>query len=419
MKIRTGVYLVAMLSLVLAEAVGAENAANYCRVAAVRGDALDWPAKHAWNLFLLLNHPALDKKFGRGLPDCTKPVGVAGTTALWETWRNASSEVYLADGREPPPWDDTSLPDEKPGAVPADDQGELSVHAKRMAAGKKIQFSPGDGVFSNSGGFGETRMNRPTFEFIRSECLFSKEGLQRYARAYGEGKKPAIKFPVDSIEVKAAWLDFDAEKIPESKRRTYYTAEYKGKKYGLSTLHVLTKDLPNWFWASFHHVDVPDNRKNETGDDYGRPPSLDGTVWANYVLGGTQVDYVKPTGEATILSDYYVEYNFQKSSCMTCHATASISKEGSMPFAQKRALCAMTLSSSDPDLDVNPSSCRTLLGEQWFQQGKDQLLFERGTPDPSWFKKDGVSFYLQSDFVYSIPFRAKKEVSAPPARCVW
>lgn len=403
---------------------------NYCQTTPSRSNALDLPSKHAWDLFLILNHPALDKNLGRGLPDCSKPIGAPGTTAVWETWRNAASEVYLQDGSEPPNWDDTKLhPDEAPGKVP--------LPSKKSEPGRiGFLFSPTDGIFHGAGAFGETRMNRATYEFVRNQCLYSVEGQQRYAAAFEENKKPAIRFPVDAIEAKAAWIDFTDPKgdqtappIPESEWNTYYIAEYNGKKYGLIALHFLTKDTPNWFWASFHHKNQPEYDKVQmTSPDAAGPPAvLRGTVWENYRLGGTQVEFTTPTGSPTILGDQVVEYGFLRSSCMTCHANATISKEiwttprgrkkTEMPFAQQIALCAIEPKYVDP---ANPvEECKKLIGEHAFKPGSDKLVVERGAPDPAWYEKEGKLFYLQTDFVFSIPFRARSETAPPPDRCKW
>jgi len=416
-----------------------------------RANALDNPSKHAWDLFLALNHPAKDEAVARGEPDCAKRFGAPGTTAVWETWRNAETEVFLPDGAEPPAWQDNSLPDEKPGQVPEETTmfpskavlsvanakaspggqrqlsvaagiltGEVSVHGQRAPSdgGPSIKFSPSDGVFDDAGGFGETRMNKATYDFVRDNCLFSREGGQRYANAVVAGKKKPISFPVDSIEAKAAWLDFDKENIPASKRRTYYTAQYKGKSYGLVALHIITKDIPNWFWASFHHKDSPDN-PFETGDSAGPPAAVKGTVWENYELGGTQIDFVTPTGAAVILSDHYVEFNFQRSSCITCHATATISPTSGMPGGQPKSLCAMN--GSLPQLGLDAAACRKQIGADQYKAGTDNVLVERGVPDPNWFKVDGKPYYLQTDFVYAIPFRGfrRREAAPPPARCIW
>ncbi|WP_144030580.1 hypothetical protein [Bradyrhizobium japonicum] len=394
---------------------------NFCRTIPDRANASDWPSKHAWDLFVSLNHPAIDKSIARGVADCSRPFGDPGSTSVWETWRNARTEVYLSDGREPPLWDDTSLPDEKAAQVPP-------LPIKPPPGGPVIFFSPDDGVFHNAGGFGETRLNRATYEFVRSQCLFSIEGQKRYAAAVDAGKKPPIQFPSDAIEVKAAWLDFEKPEggkppIPVEKRGTYYTAEFQGKKFGLVALHILTKDLTNWFWATFRHKDAPtEDFGGHDLDNYGPPKEVAGTVWDNYRLGGTQTDFSRPTGEPTIVSDHYVEFGFQRSSCITCHATASISREialspsgrpfTSLPNGQAKAVCSITPGTGD-DLD----SCKQLIGKDAFKPGPDTLLVERGVPDPNWFQKDGKPFYLQTDFVWSIPFRGRSEAAAPPSRC--
>jgi len=350
-----------------------------------------------------------------------------GTTSVWETWRNAGSEVYKQDGSEPPLWDDTSLPDEKPGRVPK--------VAKFTAQERIIKpfFSPGDGVFHNDGGFGETRLNRSTYEFVRTQCLYSIEGQQRYAKAVETGKKPPIQFPADSIEVKAAWIDFadpqgdgSVPPIPPERRATYYTADFQGKTFGLVALHILTKDLKNWFWATFRHKDAPVDDA-ETPDTYGPPSEIRGTVWENYRLGGVQADFTLPTGEPTLLSDHYVEFNFLKTSCMTCHATAAISSQiatsssgkkfTGIPNGQALAVCSIMPDAQDAGLAL----CRQLLGNAAFEPGTNNLVMKRGVPDPTWFQKNGKSFYMQTDFVWSIPFRGKSEgtATAPPARCNW
>lgn len=394
---------------------------SLCSPPPLRTDAMDHPSKHAWDLFLMLNHPARNKDTVRGEPDCTKPIGSPGTTSVWETWRNASSGVYLENGTEPPEdWGSPDKNDEKPGVTPelidAAGNSVQSVHDNAFNSNMKPAFSPADGVFDVAlgGGFGETRMNKATYDFIRSECLYSRDGLQRYAKAVAEQKKPQIQFPVDSIEVKAAWLDLELQNIQKEKWDSYYIAEYKGRKYGLSALHVITKEIPNWFWATFHHKDVPEN-KFESKDGFPPPKNLEGTVWSNYRLGGTQVDFVTSAGIPTKLSDHYVEYNFTNSSCITCHATAAISPKGLLPNAQKKALCAMTL--NVPDHGVTPTTCKNIIGLQSFKPGTDELVFERGVPDPSWFVEDGIQ-YIQTDFIWSI-LRGNKETVDPPQRCIW
>jgi hypothetical protein len=409
------------------------EAKNYCQTTPVRSNALDLPSKHAWDLFVVLNHPAVSEEIERGQPDCNLPIGTPGSTSVWETWRNAETEVFLDDGVEPPEWNDNSLPDEGPGTVPLNLSAKLSVTALNADAAQrqlieylsfhdassttvKPSFSPGDGVFQGGGGFGETRMNRSTYEFVKRNCLWSREGQQRYAAAAVEGSKPAISFPMDSIEVKAAWLDLAGESIPEDHWDTYYSAEYEGKIYGLVALHVLTKDVPNWFWATFHHKDAPDN-PFDVHDGHGQPAQLSGTVWENYFLGGTQIDYVTPDGAPTILSDHYVEFGFQRSSCISCHATATAAPDGSGGPSQPMSLCM--LNGSMPSVGLSTDVCKSLIGEHLYDPSTDQLWEQLGTPPGSWFRPGGELLHVQTDFLWSLPFRAKSETGQPPARCEW
>ena len=349
---------------------------NFCKVHAVRSDALSFPSRHAWNLFVMLHHPARIDGFVRGEPDCTVPFGTPGRTSVWETWRLASHEVFLSDGSEPPHWNDRSLPSGGTGTTP--NQGD-SFHSPTNFAAFDIE----EGVFDNRGGFGETRMNRSSYEFIKDNCLWSREGLLRYADAVIDGRKPDIDFPVESIEVKAAWLEFSEGAHNRGDPARYYTAEHQGKLYGLTSIHILTKDVPKWFWATFHHKDAPENQY-ELPDNYGPPKIVRGTVWENYVLGGTQTDFVDAVGRPIILSDHYIEFGFQRSSCITCHSQASS--------------------------NVSPRT------------GPPRQTTNVGTPDPRpYFEDDALTIprFIHTDFVWSIPFRVQAESSPPPERCVW
>jgi hypothetical protein len=188
-----------------------------------------------------------------------------------------------------------------------------------------------------------------------------------------------LDFPVDSIEVKAVWLEFSKKSLEEGKHLTYYFAEHNGKTYGLTSFHILTKDVPKWFWATFHHKDAPEN-EFELPDNHGLPAIAEGTVWENYVLGGTQIDFVDEIGRPNILSDHYIEFGFQESSCITCHSQASGSPDSSSPPRQ---------------------------------------TIEVGVPNSNNYLKNGELFYLSTDFLWSIPFRARPESGAAPARCKW
>jgi hypothetical protein len=339
-----------------------------------REDAINFPSRHAWNLFLTVNHPSKDPKLGRGVPDLTKPIGTPGTTVVWETWRLSASEVFLARGAEPPPWDDMTLPGSPvSGKVPEPPKAAL---LKQLQSGKPLPavgatgafFDPDGGVFTGQGGFGESRMNKVTYEFVRAQKLYSIEGQSAFATDFIAGRKPALSFPVEAMEVKGAWRELTPEEIQNGADRRYYLAEFNGRKFGLTSLHIITKDLPNWFWCTFHHVDNPATGA-ETPDTFGRPAVLDGTVWQNYKLGGTQTDFVTSIGSKTFLSDAFIEKGFERSSCITCHSQAK--RNPADPLA-------------------NPFNSP----------------FDAGAPDENLFLKNNKPFVAQMDFLFSLATRA-------------
>jgi hypothetical protein len=157
-------------------------------------------------------------------------------------------------------------------------------------------------------------------------------------------------------EVKAQWYPIrDADK-PRYLWREVKNPNGSTATYGLVSLHVITKDLPNWFWSDFGHVDcesqrgacdpsslkqlfgndfVQEEAKTEPVDPTTRGPEAPsgsngvrketiGSIWQNYILRGAQIDFVTPFGAATVLSNPVIENGFQNSSCMSCHARASV-----------------------------------------------------------------------------------------------
>jgi hypothetical protein len=183
----------------------------------------------------------------------------------------------------------------------------------------------------------EIRLDRTAYEFIRAQRLYDREGQLQAARS-----AQGVSFPGGATEVKAKWRP-----ILESERARYHSlritrADGSSQLYGLTALAMASKVLPTWFWATFEHVDNPSLADGEgwklpsrdrfacgtAPPDCNRIPrglGLEGTVWANYRLRGTQTDFVDPAGEPTRLANSELEAGFQTTaSCMTCHARASI-----------------------------------------------------------------------------------------------
>lgn len=259
----------------------------------------------------------------------------------------------------------------------------------------------------------ESLRNRPAFDFIVGNGLTTRRGLAAY---FG---KP-MDFPVDSIEVKAEWLPVSELKAwngvtPDEASSLYYinTAKIGGETVpvALVALHITTKLVPNWTWATFEHWKNPGrcddegcrdtfgaaepavaaNAKPERGYARCQPSEAlrallrkagVADIWLNYCLKGTQTDFVTPTGEATLRGNSVAEtinagVPHGRSSCITCHAEAAFDRNGKTAKA-------------DPKI---------------------------GAPDPKWFIGSGsraAPQFRQADFVWAIPFCAKADDAISP-----
>jgi hypothetical protein len=101
----------------------------------------------------------------------------------------------------------------------------------------------------------ESRRNRAAFDFIVMNKLYSISGLKE---TFGK----EISFPVDAIEIKANWKP--VESIPgftnnrvslaDVPRVFHVNTGADGKQYAMVSMHVISKLVPNWTWATFEHT---------------------------------------------------------------------------------------------------------------------------------------------------------------------
>jgi len=200
----------------------------------------------------------------------------------------------------------------------------------------------------------EVRRNRTSFDFIVQHNLYKKSGLKA---AFGS----SISFPVGSIELKMMWLPIDQiPGVPQQDAPTLFhiVQTPSNGPWALLSMHIISKAVPNWTWATFEHklnqgrCDVlgckdafgaqtpyvpPNAQAEETYPDCAKSPALIRLlaeanieeVFANYCLKGSQVDFTDNTGLATRLGNSLMEGSIlASSSCMTCHASASFSQDG-------------------------------------------------------------------------------------------
>lgn len=283
--------------------------------------ALNHSDHYAWQLFSDLNHPAT---LDRCRPDRSKTLGDSGLT-VWETWQSRE-ETFLPNAEQPPGW------------------------WKGCSDGGFYSYPEGN--YSN---FDDeaVRINKKAYKFIRANHLYSLDEQERLAQA---GVKD-IDFPLGSKTVKAGWV-----KIEEEDKAFYHWVEVERDGeliiYGLSALHIASKDYPTWFWATFEHADndirwnnvypegfpgwvIPSKDSaacpttnlscNTIPTGYG----LEGTKWENYRLRGTQTEIVDNRGTPTVLVNSHLEGVLDQASmsCITCHSLALKGTDGpSMPI---------------------------------------------------------------------------------------
>ncbi len=367
------------------------------------------PDEFAWQLFLSLNRQA--KLGAAGVPDPKFPTIRTydpDRPVVWETWALANggragpvyippnrSEVFKDRGAKPVPWHKLPRNSPQPKVFePYTGKGLDFILKVGRALGK---FDP---VEDGGEGGLEVRMNQVTYNFIRNETLYHIEGLEERLR---KGKK--IELPQGAKEIKARWVPIKEKDKPRYHWRTVKAKDGTVQFWGLSALHIITRDLPNWFWCDFEHVDFERHAEQYSQDTTTRginPPAGEkgirretrGTKWEHLRLRGTQISFVDQEGRPTILANTQIEHGFQqKSSCLTCHARAAIGLRSARPNLPGWQANILPL-----NLAVRP-----VLDEPV------------GIPNPKWFvDKYGNRMYLQTHFMWAPPFRALSTKVFPP-----
>lgn len=379
---------------------------------------------YAWKLFLAINLQGDPKNPGLPSPgaaisryDDDKPV-------VWETWALASggrnggpivnpannySEVFLNDGKKPLEWGAWPRTEglKRFESLPAQSiemlrESLANQSLKSLDDVRKLhpQFVPVADLAEGD----EVRMNRGTYDFVRDNELYNVEGLEAQFKAENaqrrEDRKPPLSFPANAQEIKAQWRIIQNSEKNKYHWRTLTTPAGDKVVYGLVALHIITKDLPNWFWCDFVHVNYDNQSEiagvdSTPGNEDGSHPGTEGTKWATYRLRGSQVAFTDARGRATIVANPLIEKGFQQtSSCITCHARATVGLRAVDEPTQFRRLRTFIAG------DLAPPSVQGAIG----------------TPDPKWYLDSNNSVqFSQTDFLWSLPFRALSTSTKPPA----
>jgi hypothetical protein len=201
----------------------------------------------------------------------------------------------------------------------------------------------------------EVFVNPPEVAFVNANGLRSLNGQ----KAYGSTRSNAITFPWTAIEIKADWVPTSSFANPTftcpDPTNKLYTETINGTCYALVGLHISSKVLPNWLWATFEPASVVTNPNRcdpklyDTCFDpwgttskapYGKGQTVPQSTqlqslmtsaklnkaFSNYYLTGVQTQFVDSKGAPVPLGSSFVEFNAGvppgQASCITCHRYA-------------------------------------------------------------------------------------------------
>lgn len=240
--------------------------------AKIRGDS----AERAWCLFREVNAPASD---------------ATESQLEWETW--ASMRDVYANPQNEPDW-------------------TQSATGERFHALLRIQRKK----------FKEVRMNRAAFDYVVNNDLYFVEGQMDMHR-----RRELIEFPEGACHVTVLWQPIAAEEVSKFRSERVEGPQGDPQHWGIAAMHIAAKQSGRWLWTTWEHRDNPDLSLDLNRDASQISTEEAGTEWENYVLVGTQQDFVDEDGRPTLLANSELEIGFagESSSCITCHARASVS----------------------------------------------------------------------------------------------
>jgi hypothetical protein len=317
--------------------MAAGAAPNFC---AFPGVPAATPEQTSWQLFVAANCPTND----------------ASTPLTWETWPTQES-VYAGNtlsGAEVSkhvqrfhPTVQGRLLNHQLGSDPS------SFSAKLLTVGQCTVTDKRTGRTICE----EVRLNPVAATYVRQNGLNTLMGQGQFVR---NGR--VMDFQKAAVEVKADWLQ-------NCNDAGLHTEVIDGKSYCLVAMHINSKLLPNWIWATFEsrgNAENP-NRCVTLGcvDSFGSSPAaipsgeqarrlrnlavqtpalmqMESAAqfpvqMTHYTMDGAQVNYLNGS-KPTLLGNSVTEEELanvplQKSSCITCHATSNVNAKGQQSFA--------------------------------------------------------------------------------------
>lgn len=226
---------------------------------------------YSWLTFIALNAPS----------EGAAPAPGSDADTQWQQWREVS-DLMLPDGAQPGPWDAPRVVPDACSGIP--DAGSMRVvrrtalnksgtHPIEVASEVTQPFDSGP-LIDQNGNFVryEILVNRPMFEYVVQNNLYSQTGQSAFAGAvqFPEGNvQSGSTGTMGAIMVKAAWKVIGPGDDPSRFHTTpalAYNPPSESPKIaesctavvlGLVGWHVAhkTADAPQWIWSTYEQVD--------------------------------------------------------------------------------------------------------------------------------------------------------------------
>ncbi|SDF70793.1 hypothetical protein [Terriglobus roseus] len=217
--------------------------------------------------------------------------------------------------------------------------------------------------------------NRTNYNDIVNNNLNTQAGR---AAAYKAGKD--VEMEPNAMAIKGDWVPLPTllQWLPslgslDNIRKQYYTTTSGSTEYALLSIHVASRQNPNWVWGSFEHQMNPGRcdymgcfdtfgavkpaimpNRTDFNAGYGtceKTPALKAMmqkanlspVWDNYCLKSTEVDFTAADGTPYALGNSVIEGivgngTVAASSCISCHSYASFGATGAPTTAATNIL---------------------------------------------------------------------------------
>jgi hypothetical protein len=323
-----------------------------------------------------------------GMPEeaATKPA-VAQQVSLEQAASAHASHDGKLDWRDVP----AALRDLVIGSV----QGELVYRNEKM-----VDYIFDNALYSTEG------LARIFENFTRASSIYAPYSPVPDDPAAAHGKPPAIatmSFPIKSVMIKTDWLSVDDARrmgidpydqanpfiimnlLPIQDSNKPPADGVKAKPHILLSFHISSKDLPNWFWATFEHV-ANQGRCDWTGcnDSFGyvttKIPPLDKAKAGDLAAAARNFTPPHQTAKAAgydqtafILGERYLDEDAISDTLNAAFAaygigTGSGSNRSGRPTPQDQAWRSYRLKGTQTDF-VTPTGRPTRLGNSVTEAG--------------------------------------------------